>query len=77
MMYRLQIGPDGIIGGNRVRISAGIATGPTGQNGNEAIILHGSNAAFPRPAIVGPAIWVGSVLPNEIINGQDLWVNTA
>ena len=77
MLYKIIRGPGGVLQGYRAFVSAGVATGPRGQNGNDAIVHHGSNAAFPRPAIVGPVIWVGDVLPDEIINGTDLWVNTA
>lgn len=40
------------------------------------VIRHGSNANFSRPSVANPAFWLGSVAPQNIIDGDVYWKTT-
>lgn len=47
-----------------------------GRLTGSAVARHEANAAFPRPAVFGSVIWVGTVYPTNIVSG-DVYFNAA
>ena len=35
-----------------------------------AVVVHGSNAAYARPAHSGPVVWIGTVEPAGLLDGD-------
>jgi len=46
------------------------------SNSYNSTVTHGTNASYSRPAVSVAVIWIGSVQPNNAING-DVWLDTS
>lgn len=38
--------------------------------GGVVVVIHGSDAAYVRPAVVEPVVWFGTVQPTNMVDGD-------
>lgn len=67
---------DGSVTNAKVSATAAIAQSKIVMTGILGVCVHGANASVARPSGFDQVLWVGSVEPTNMING-DIWVNTA
>jgi hypothetical protein len=54
---------------------AAIIQGPQGPPGSAyPLVIHGTDANFPRPSVSTPVIWFGTVEPVNADDTRDVWV---